>query len=66
MYTRILTETERNQIDEYVSKDGERTSSMRAMVTRARQNMPTIEEDLKKLRRLLKSYEKSRRAGRRG
>lgn len=58
MYTRIMTGTERSQTEQFLREDGERTSSMRAIATRARQNLPAIEKDLELIRRLLKKYEK--------
>jgi predicted transcriptional regulator len=60
MFTRILTARERKLIHAYLSKDGERTSSVRQIAYRARRDLSTIKADIELLERLLRTYEKNR------
>jgi glycyl-tRNA synthetase beta subunit len=57
MFTRILTAKERRRIQAYIDADGERTSAIRTIVTRANQVLPSIEKDLQLLKELLEHYE---------
>ena len=57
MFTRILTTKERRRIQAYIDADGERTSAIRTIVTRANQVLPSIETDLQLLKELLEHYE---------
>jgi len=56
MFTRILTERERKRIQAYLRTDGEKSTAIRQLVTRAKQHMPTIRSDLELLEKLLATY----------
>lgn len=53
---RILTAKERRRIHAYIDTNGERTSAIRTIVTRANQVLPSIEKDLQLLKQLLEHY----------
>lgn len=61
MFTRILTGKERRRIRAYLDSDGERTSAVRQLVTRGRQFIPSIEDDLALLKHLLEKYERAKK-----
>lgn len=61
MFTRLLTDLERKRVKAYLKADGERTSVVRALASRARRHLPQIEEDLQLLRSLLETYERGRK-----
>jgi hypothetical protein len=60
MFTRILTELERKRLRAYLKADGEKSSVVRSLSSRARRYLPQIEEDLRLLRELLETYERSK------
>jgi len=56
MFTRILTEHERKQIRAFIKADGEKTTGLRVLATRCRQNRKLIESDLALIVEFLKHY----------
>jgi hypothetical protein len=60
MYTRILTENERDQISKYLKKDGARKDVIRTLVMRAKRHRGTILEDLELLKDLVETYEQQK------
>jgi len=60
MYTRILTENERDQISKYLKKDGARKDVIRTLVMRAKRHRGQILEDLELLKDLVETYEKQK------
>ena len=60
MFTRLLTDLERKRLRAYLKADGERSSVVRALASRARRHLPQIEEDLQLLRSLLEAYEQQK------
>lgn len=56
MFTRVLTERERKRIQAYLRADGEKSTAIRQLVTRAKQHIPTIQSDLQLLEKLLATY----------
>ena len=62
MYTRILTEPERNAINKYLRKDGTKEIQVRKAVYRAKRYLPRIRKDLELLQRLLETYQKPKKA----
>jgi len=60
MYTRILTENERDQISKYLKKDGARKDAIRTLVMRAKRHRGQILEDLQLLKDLVETYEKQK------
>jgi hypothetical protein len=59
MFSRILTAYERRKIQKFLSANGKKANDMRTIVWRANRYLPTIEQDLALIRRLLAAYEKS-------
>jgi hypothetical protein len=62
MYTRILTRTEREKIKTYLQMDGERDSTIRSFVSRARRYENQLKQDLRLLERLVTVYERQTRS----
>jgi hypothetical protein len=60
MFQRILTEKERRQAKLYLKEDGDRTSIIRSLASRAKKHLPTIKADLTLLRQVLEVYERDR------
>jgi len=60
MFQRILTEKERRQAKAYLKADGERSSIVRSLASRAKKHLPTIEADLALVKELLASYERNK------
>jgi hypothetical protein len=60
MFTRILTDLERKRLRAYLKADGKKSSVVRSLSSRARRYLPQIEEDLRLLRELLETYERSK------
>lgn len=60
MYTRILTQNERDQIGKYLKKDGARHDVVRTLVMRAKRYRGQILEDLELLKDLVETYEKQK------
>jgi len=60
MFTRLLTDLERKRLRAYLKANGERSSVVRALASRARRYLPQIEEDLQLLRSLLEAYEQQK------
>ncbi|HKM51750.1 MAG TPA: hypothetical protein VJZ75_11285 [Candidatus Bathyarchaeia archaeon] len=58
MFTRILTTTERKRIQSYLREDGKKSTPIRQLVTRSKQYLPAIEQDLILIKKLLDHYEK--------
>jgi hypothetical protein len=58
LYSRILTETERQKIRDYLEADGKRDSTIRSFVSRARRNRKQLKLDLRLIERLVARYEK--------
>jgi predicted RNA-binding protein YlqC (UPF0109 family) len=58
MFTRILTAKERKRIQAYLSKDGERITAVRQLVSRAKHDLPQIRQDIDLLEKLISTYEK--------
>jgi len=64
MYTRILTEPERNAINKYLRKDGTKEIQVRKAVYRAKRYLPQIRKDLELLEKLVETYERTKKAKR--
>jgi hypothetical protein len=60
MFQRILTEKERRQARLYLKEDGDRTSIIRSLASRAKKHLPTIESDLALLKQVLETYERNK------
>jgi len=60
LFTRLLTDLERKRVRAYLKADGERSSIIRALASRARRYTPQIEEDLRLVKELLETYEYSK------
>jgi hypothetical protein len=58
VYSRVLTQVEREKIRFYLKADGERDATIRMFVSRARRYRPQLEADLRLLDRLVARYEK--------
>jgi predicted RNA-binding protein YlqC (UPF0109 family) len=58
MFTRILTAKERKRIQAYLGRDGERITAVRQLVSRAKRNLPQINQDIDLLQKLISTYEK--------
>ena len=56
MFSRILTDAERNRIKSYLKADGEKEVLIRQLVSRAKRQVPTIRSDLDLLEKLLATY----------
>ena len=56
MFTRVLTAKERERIQAYLARDGEKTTAIRQLVCRARRYMPEIKADVELLERLMARY----------
>jgi hypothetical protein len=56
MFTRVLTERERRRIQAYLRADGEKSTAIRQLVTRAKRHTPAIRSDLELLEKLLQAY----------
>jgi hypothetical protein len=56
MHPRILTKTERKRIQAYLREDGKKITPIRQLVTRSKQFLPAIEQDLALIRKLLDHY----------
>ena len=61
MFTRILTDKERKRIQAYLRADGERTSAIRTILTRGKQFLPRIEQDIVMIRELMERYEAAKK-----
>jgi hypothetical protein len=61
MFTRILTDLERRQINSYLWQNGEKEAPIRKIANRAREYMPKIKADLELLTKLLETYERTKR-----
>jgi len=61
----ILTQDERRAIRAYLKADGERSSRIRQIITRARKLQNSAREDVELIEKLLLAYERNPRAGRR-
>ena len=61
MFTRILTAKERKRVQNYLKADGEKEAPIRQLVTRAKEHLPRIEEDMAMLRQLLDHYHQPRK-----
>ena len=61
MFTRILTDKERKRIQAYLRADGERTSAIRTILTRGKQFLPRIEQDIMMIRELMVRYEATKK-----
>jgi hypothetical protein len=59
MFTHLLTDLERKRIRAFLKADGEKGSAIRGLATRARQFLPSIEEDLTLMHKFLQHYENS-------
>ena len=55
-HSTVLSDLERRRIHAFLKADGERTSAVRGLATRCRQNLPQIEADLKLIRDFLDRY----------
>jgi len=51
---------EERQIKTYLKQDGEKSMSVRVLVTRARRFLPQVEKDLALVKELLGSYERNK------
>jgi len=60
MHPRILSPLEERQIKTYLKQDGEKSMSVRVLVTRARRFLPQVEKDLALVKELLGSYERNK------
>ena len=60
MFTRILTEVERENIKAYLRHDGEKAIQVRKVVYEARKHLPTIQADMELLEKLLGCYDRKR------
>jgi hypothetical protein len=56
MRNHIITPAEKLEIEKYLRQDGARTSTVRALVTRAKRSVPVIEDEIRLLRRLVERY----------
>jgi predicted lipoprotein len=62
LFTRILTDRERQRMRAFLKEDGERTGPMRTIVWRSRMVLPEIEKDITLMKEVLKHYsEKGRK-----
>jgi hypothetical protein len=61
VFTRILTQFERDAIHRYTKTDEKKDTSVRKIVYYATQSLPQIDADRELLRSLLKKYEKTAR-----
>jgi len=59
-HSSVLSELERRRIRAFLRADGERTSAIRGLATRCKQNLARIEEDLTLMKQLLERYGKAR------
>jgi len=60
MFTRVLTELERKRVKAYLKTNGERSSVIRGLASRANKHLAQIEEDTRLLKELLAIYERSK------
>lgn len=56
VFTRILTDKEREAMRIYLKKDGQRTGPMRTIVWRSKRVLPEIEKDIALMKEVLKHY----------
>ncbi len=59
-HTSILSELERRRIRAFLKGDGEKTSSVRGLATRLRQNVAAVESDLRLIREFLQHYDQEK------
>jgi len=57
MYTRILTANERKRAQAYLKANGKKSTPIRQLVTRSKEHLPRIEEDLRLLKEVLDHYQ---------
>ena len=62
MFTRILTNLERQRIRGFLREDGRRDVVIRSLVSRSKRHLGQIEADLKLLYQLTEKYRKAKKA----
>jgi hypothetical protein len=64
LFQRVLTDLERRRVKAYLKADGEKSSVVRALASRARRYLPVIKEDVELLERLLETYQQQAKGSR--
>jgi hypothetical protein len=64
LFTRILTDLERQRIYEFLEEDGRRDVVIRSLISRAKKHVGRIEADLKLLRQLGRKYQSAKKTAR--
>jgi hypothetical protein len=64
LFTRILTDLERERVKEFLRENGRRGVVIRSLMSRTNKHIGKIEADLELLHKLAEKYRKTGKAGR--